>query len=265
MTNEARFFVTLLLFLQSLVVSGQTTKANSLADASPAKGIVPSVSLPNWLPFPILPSLYEKWRKYGQWDYKQQGSKYRDFTKFNFGATGNAAGLTQDAVLALANAATPTPNDIETFNVSKLEEIFAENYETFEKLRTMADQDSRVIRISNDFTLLDDDTKWPREKVGFSENRWNEYRAIFKKLALSDGIVRNDDFPDAIFAISQSRGLCTGGSSAGFVYSEKQLLPISQTPLKTLDINAREKPDIHYSYVFKPLKANWYTFYEVDW
>src|ERR1035441_4293216 len=59
-------------------------------------------AVPQWLPIPIPPSLYEKWRKYGQWDYKQQGFHYRDFTLFNFGATGGTAGLDEKSLTALA-------------------------------------------------------------------------------------------------------------------------------------------------------------------
>ena len=36
--------------------------------------------------------LYDKWRKYGQWDYKQRGFVYRDFTQFNFGAPAGPLG-----------------------------------------------------------------------------------------------------------------------------------------------------------------------------
>lgn len=66
-----------------------STQSQSTAEA---------MSVPSWLPFPIPAGLYEKWRKYGPWDYKQQSFEYRDFTLFNFGATGSAAGLDKNAM-----------------------------------------------------------------------------------------------------------------------------------------------------------------------
>jgi hypothetical protein len=120
-------------------------------------------------------------------------------------------------------------------------------------------------RIASDFTWLDGDTKWPRDEVGFNSTRWDEYRSLFKSLSLTEGIVRTQDFPGAIFFVARSNGLCTGGSGAGYVYSTSQLFPNSSSPLKALDFEARSNASKHYAYVFKPLKDDCYTFYEVDW
>ena len=83
--------------------------------------------------------------------------------------------------------------------------------------------------------------------------------------ALPEGIVRSDDFPGAIFFIARTRGLCTGGSSAGYVYSSSPLSPVVKSPAQALDAEARHNPGRHYAFVFKMLKPNWYAFYEVDW
>jgi hypothetical protein len=48
----------------------------------------------------IPPFLYENWKKYGQWDYKQRGSRYRDITQFNFGAVGSQAKIDQASLIA---------------------------------------------------------------------------------------------------------------------------------------------------------------------
>lgn len=129
----------------------------------------------------------------------------------------------------------------------------------------MAEQDTGIIRIAPDFTWLENDTKWPREDVGFSESRWNQYRALFTKLSVPEGIVRTKDFPGAIFFVADTRGLCTGGSSDGYVYSSQALSPVAKSPTDALDAEARSNPGRHYAYVFKTLKPNWYTFYELDW
>jgi hypothetical protein len=213
----------------------------------------------------IPPAMYEKWRKYGQWDYNQIGFSNYDFTQFNFGAAGAAAKIDKDSLLALVQAFTPDPTDLQGLVNPDLEPNFKQHAEEFEKLLKMAQQDSHVNRIAADFTWLDTSSKWPREDLGFSNARWNEYRSLFKSLSLTDGIVRTEDFPEAAFFLARSSGLCTGGSGAGYVYSTAPLTPISASPSEALDAEARKNPSRHFAYVFKPLKPNWYTFYEVDW
>jgi hypothetical protein len=221
--------------------------------------------VPQWLAFPIPPALYEKWRKYGQWDYKQQGFQYRDFTLFNFGATGSSAGLDEKSLAALAQSSEPTRDDVRSLDYPELQGNFLRGAAGLERLRTMAVQDAHLIRIAADFTWLDTDTKWPRENIGFSQARWSEYRLAFKELSLLEGIVRTEDFPDAIFFITRAKGLCTGGSSAGYIFSTAPLTPTTRSPQDDLDGEARKNPSRHYAYVFKPLKANWYAFYQIDW
>jgi hypothetical protein len=197
---------------------------------------------------------------------KQQGSKYRDYTLFNFGATGSAAGIPQSALIELSNSSKPQETDVEALDSSSdLQNRFPTNVAEFEKLRNMAEADSHLIRIAPEFTLLDTNSKWPREDVGISEARWDEYRSLFKKLATPDGLVRSEDFAGAIFLIAKAKGLCTGGTSEGYVYSVKKLGPIVKNVLEALNSEAQKDPKKHQVVVFKPLKENWYTFYEFDW
>ena len=211
------------------------------------------------------PLLLEKWRKFGQWDYKQVGFEYRDYTQFNFGATGSAAKIDEKSLMLLARAFRPTPEDVKSLADSDLEPNFARNTGAFENLLKMAEQDGNLTRIATDYTWLTNDTKWPRDDVGLTSSRWDEYRVRFKALSLVDGIVRSRDFPGAIFFVSHSNGLCTGGSSVGYVYSTTVLTPAASSPAEALDSEARKEPGRHYAYVFKSLNHNWYTFYEIDW
>jgi len=224
-----------------------------------------SVTLPTWLPFPISPRLYQYWRKYGPWDTKQQGFKYREYTLFNFGATGSSAGLDENAMLALVRATKPNPADLRSLDRTELQSRFAPNADALDELRIMAEHDSHLIRIAADFTDLDNNSAWPREDIGISETRWTEYRSIFQKLSLQEGMVRTEDFPGAIFFVATAKGLCTGGSSAGYVYSTKKLSPTSNSPTETLNKEAHNNSSRYYAYVFKQLKPNWYLFYEIDW
>jgi len=223
------------------------------------------ITVPTWVPVPIPSALYQKWRKYGQWDYKQRAFKYRDFTQLNFGATGSAAGFDQKSLIALAQASKPTPEDVKSLDEPKLEARFTRDADVLDRLRRMAEQDLHLSRIAPDFTWLDTSTKWPRDHIGLSQERWNEYRSLFGRLSLPEGIVRTEDFPGAIFFVARVRGLCTSGSSAGYVYSAKPLTPTVESPVESLNAEARASPSQHYAYVFKALKAGWYAFYEVDW
>ncbi|MGA2981131.1 MAG: hypothetical protein ABSD76_16195 [Terriglobales bacterium] len=261
----SRAFVLFLVALsQPLFFAAQSTHpADSARPASASR--IDKATLRKRLISSMPPFLYERWKKYGQWDYKQQGFQYRDSTQFNFGATGNAAKIDKESLMALARAFKPDPDDVNSLDDPELEPNFARNADAFDKLRKMAEQDTHVIRIAPDYTLLDSSSKWPREDVGFSEARWNEYRSFFKSLSLPQGIVRTEDFPGAFFFIFRAEGLCTGGSSAGYVYSTTALAPTTKSPKETLDAEARKNSEKHSAYVFKQLKENWYAFYQVDW
>lgn len=214
---------------------------------------------------PVPPTLYQKWRKYGPWDYKQQSFEYRAYTLFNFGATGSAAGLDQRSLLALSEASKPKPDDFDSFGTTALQDSFARNIDAFEILRKMTEKDANVIRIAPDFTWLVSSSAWPREDLGFSKGRWDEYRALFKKLALAEGVVRTKDFPETVFFVARARGLCTGGSSEGYAYSTKPLSPLTESPKEGLIAEMEKNANKHHAFVFRPLGGNWYAFYQADW
>jgi hypothetical protein len=249
------------LFAPTTAMVAQFTNSASIEASNPSDKSALRARLLSTIP----PAMYEKWRKYGQWDYNQIGFSNRDFTQFNFGATGSAAKIDKDSLLALARAFKPDPSDVRSLVTPDLDPNFKQHIDEFETLLKMAQQDNRTNRIAADFTWLATSNKWPREDIGFSNARWDDYRSLFKKLSLTDGIVRTLDFPEAVFFLARSNGLCTGGSGAGYVYSPTPLAPLSTSPSEDLDKEARKNPSKHYAYVFKPLKSNWYTFYEVDW
>jgi len=165
----------------------------------------------------------------------------------------------------LAQASKPTPEDVKSLDYPELQAGFIRAARSLDSLRKMAEEDAHAIRIAPDFTWLDSNTRWPRDDIGFSQARWREYRSLFEALSLPEGIVRTEDFPGAIFFIARVRGLCIGGSSAGYVYSTRPLTPTVAAPIEALDAEARATPSRHYAYVFKTLHAGWYAFYEVDW
>lgn len=238
----------------------QAPKPILQADSAP-------IEVPAWLPYKMPPALYQKWRKFGPWDYKQLSSQYYDVTQFNFGATGSAAGLNQDQIMALVNVAQPTKSDIEHIDNPPAREGFQNHAEVLERIRKMAAEDSTFLRIGYDFVTPGESSK--QNQTELAPERWNDYRAAFKEAELSEGVLRTDDFPGVLFFLARAKGLCTGGTSAGYAYSEKPLAPITNSPGKDLDKEAtkrtKENPHAHFAYVFRNLAPNWYAFYEADW
>src|SRR6266446_2633760 len=141
----------------------------------------------------------------------------------------------------------PDPSD------QYLENMFRSHEADFNKLVEMSNADSHVVRIAPDFTWLDNNAGWPRpeSELGFSKQRWDEYRSLFSKLGLNSGILNYQ--PDLILFLASTKGLVTGGSSKGYAYSLKE----PEVIVEALDNASFSKSGI----VYKRLKGNWYLFY----
>lgn len=136
-----------------------------------------------------------------------------------------------------------------------------QNHEAeFERLVRMAKEDSHVIRIASDFTWTDKNAAWPRpeSELGFSTERWNEYRSLFKKLDLKAGILNYQ--PDLVYLTASTQGLLTGGSGKGYAYSLKEPSPIVES-LDNVSFKGSEKS---MNFAYRKLKGNWYLFYNMN-
>jgi len=143
---------------------------------------------------------------------------------------------------------------------AQLKQKFADQRGDFEKLVRMSDEDKHVIRIASDFTALDTDVSWPRENIGFSPERWNAYRVLFRKLGISGGISRRADYPSCsscVFFLVSGIGIVPSGSDKGFVYSSQPLSPVRNS----LD-HFRSKESNQDIFTFEPIAPNWYLFLE---
>jgi hypothetical protein len=135
-----------------------------------------------------------------------------------------------------------------------LELVFEQHEADFNQLIAMSNIDAKVVRIAPDFTWLDDNAGWPRpeSELGFSKERWNQYRQLFEELGLKKGLGR--DANGTVEFIASSHGLLTNGSGKGYIYSNKELSPL----YASLD----DSPLTHGKYVYKALQApRWYLFY----
>lgn len=143
----------------------------------------------------------------------------------------------------------------------QLEKTFRANQAEFNRLVAMSIEDRHVTTIAPSYTRLDTSSRWPREEIGFSQQRWDEYRALFKKLGIPKGIGRHDSSPSSpVYFHAEARGPVTTGSYKGYVYSEKPLAPL----LNSLDELPDEVVDhkAGHALAYKALAKNWYLFHE---
>jgi hypothetical protein len=152
-----------------------------------------------------------------------------------------------------------------------LTERFLEQEADFNHLANMAIEDSRVRIIGSSFvglkggdslftTYLDEDKPWPRSEseFGFTHERWDEYRRLFKKVGV--GLSREDKIPGAIFfRASMDFALFYEADNVitekGYVYSPKPIYHSLTDSLDHLEIDCPAT-------VFKKLSDNWYLYYE---
>jgi hypothetical protein len=232
---------------------------NTIAQAAPPSGDSSAATAPN----PGQMTFPELVRNYGLWDYKRVSMKYRDYTLFHFGATASAAGMIDKDILEFSASQKwqPAPPSEER----QLREMFAKQRSEFENLAQMAEVDKKVTRIAPDFTWLAGDGKWPRENLGFSPQRWEQYKTVFRTLEIQEGVLRTDDEPGQLVIIAKARGLCTGGNSEGYIYSDTPPPLTNQSLDEALYKEAGAKSTQHYAVVYKHLDNKWYLFYRADW
>ena len=126
----------------------------------------------------------------------------------------------------------------------------------FQRLAEMSDRDEQVTRIASNFTWLKTNAAWPRPESewGISKARWEEYRSLFKKLALREGITREES-GDVIYFTASSVGLMTDGASKGYAFARTQ----PESIVDSLD-DPTSWPQGKHMY-FRRLKGNWYLFF----
>jgi hypothetical protein len=155
------------------------------------------------------------------------------------------AGVTAVALIKFSPIASLVPD-------AKLRDSFYANEGDFEKLVLMSKQDRPLIRIRDDLTLMQTDFGVKRN-VGLTVDRWQEYRVLFKKLGLKEGLERTDTVPSALLLYSHCEGSAIDADCKGYAYSEEPLSPL----MTSLD---EPRPGS----VFKQLCPNWYLVRWVD-
>jgi hypothetical protein len=131
-----------------------------------------------------------------------------------------------------------------------MEEKFKSYQSDFNRLAEMLNEDSDVVRLGHDFVFFDKgrDREIPRERM-------NEYRRLFEKLDLQNGVHR--DAGNAIRLIASSNDGLFSKSEKSYVYSTEDLTP----QVDSLDYVIKTDKGDH-SPVYKKITHNWYLFYE---
>lgn len=104
------------------------------------------------------------------------------------------------------------------------------NETKFVRLVQMSNYDhhnSKVIRIADDFTRLEDNWAWPRpaDSWGITESRWDEYRALFRELKLPAGLQRGGNNYEQVLFMFHGVGLGGSGQEYGLLWTPNE--PVS--------------------------------------
>lgn len=144
---------------------------------------------------------------------------------------------------------------------SSLRDKFFRERSSLVELVQMSNEDEHVSLIMPNFTYLDTDASWPRKDIGFSEERWNEYRRMFRKLGIDGGLVRRTDYhPSAVFIVAYASGGVLASSDKGYAYSPQPLSPV----VDSLDAFPRERylNGKGHAIEFEKLGDGWYLYRE---
>ena len=77
-----------------------------------------------------------------------------------------------------------------------------------ETIVSMSDHDTELTRI---------DPTWLSSETAISQERWDEYRRLFSRNSITQGIERDPETRDAFFLV-KSFGLLNRGTSSGYLY-----------------------------------------------
>jgi hypothetical protein len=146
---------------------------------------------------------------------------------------------------------------------TELLQRFESDRASFTDLVTMSNSDSTVIRIAFDFTRISSNWGWPRPDslLGFSRQRWDQYRDLFRKLNLADGLYRErlSDSTPVVYLTAVSVGLVSRGHSKGYAYSIEPLSPV----VPSLDVDqATLRGQRRHGAAYREIGKGWYLEYE---
>jgi hypothetical protein len=148
-----------------------------------------------------------------------------------------------------------------------LELRFKKQQPDLERVVMMSDQDPQMSRIAADFLWKQDNVGWPRPQSewGISEERWGEYRNIFKRADFGDCIIRwGNDVKVGIW----SWGIVPSGVSVSYLHCG---LPSKESASQDPACTQRKETgsgkygkSSSFGYRYKKLTNDWYILEEFN-
>jgi hypothetical protein len=102
--------------------------------------------------------------------------------------------------------------------LTTLESRFSRQRRDLETVVSMSDHDVQLLRIDPDWLLTAQRQCLDYcPEAGITRERWDEYRRLFARNSITQGIERDPESKDA-FILVKSLGLLESGSTSGYVY-----------------------------------------------
>ncbi len=100
-----------------------------------------------------------------------------------------------------------------------LEKQFYRNRPDLERLVTMLAEDSQMVRIAPEFLWTQASVAWPLPEAqwGISRARWEQYKNLFDRAGIANGLVNRGRSKEAIFTV-YSWGIVPAGFGVGYLH-----------------------------------------------
>jgi hypothetical protein len=168
-------------------------------------------------------------------------------------------------VVVLTTAVVVTMTACEPPSLARLESRFPRRRTDLERLVAMSDQDAQLIRIAS-WWLMTSDHQYMEytAETGITQGRWDEYRRIFARNAIADGLQRDHDTGDIYFMV-RAVGIVNRGHSSGYLHcgpGPNHRYP----PCSFLDVVGEhlKASDSDVNYAFRRIGQSWYAYSESD-
>jgi hypothetical protein len=148
---------------------------------------------------------------------------------------------------------------------ASLERRFNKERPEFERLVAMMDEDRNMSRIAPTFTWRQDTVAWPRPESewGISNERWDDYKRLFSKTGLDDGVTRPDKSSDTLLHV-WSWGIVPAGIGVSYLHCGPPRDGYLHTAVPCLQNkdSGRGEYDPGDAYRYKKIAPDWYIFEE---
>lgn len=129
------------------------------------------------------------------------------------------------------------------------------------RIAQMSHEDGHVVRVSPDFTWLENNVRWPRpvSQLGFTPERWEEYKQLFRRVGSETGFSRPEiaGRRQILLVAIETSGVAAGGSERGFAFCDVNPMEIIHAGSVGDDESMRSQ------FHFRHIEGNWYTYARV--